>query len=160
MAVAVSYYRGGSMKKTLALVAVCSLVLVGCSWPKKSSDSPNAKKSDSTMMGQSQTMQGENAQIEVQQNQMMKAVTVTASNYSYDVREIRAKKGENLKVLFINQEGMHDFVIDDLNVKSGTVMGGNSVELSIPTDVPGTYEYYCSIGDHKARGMVGKVIIE
>lgn len=87
-------------------------------------------------------------------------VSVQANDFTYDVKEIRAKQGEKVKVSFTNNEGFHDFLIDELNVNSGMVGVGQTVELEIPTDQPGEYFFYCSVGDHRQRGMEGKLIIE
>ena len=55
---------------------------------------------------------------------------------------------------------MHDFVIDELNVKSEITKGGNSTVVEFTPDTAGTFEFYCSVGQHRANGMVGKLIVE
>ncbi len=87
-------------------------------------------------------------------------VPVNGLNFSYDVKEIRAKKGDKLTVAFTNTEGFHDFKIDELDIDSGMVKQGDTMEIEIPTDQPGTYEFYCSVGEHRANGMWGRLIIE
>lgn len=87
-------------------------------------------------------------------------VAMAASNFKYDVTEIRAKAGEPLTIAVTNDEGFHDLVIDELEVNSGMIPAGETMELEIPTDKPGTYEFYCSVGEHRAMGMKGMLIIE
>ncbi len=87
-------------------------------------------------------------------------VALTADNFTYDVTEIRVKAGEPLTMAVTNAEGFHDLVIDELEVNSGMIPAGETKELLIPTDKPGTYEYYCSVGEHRQMGMKGMLIIE
>jgi len=89
-----------------------------------------------------------------------KVIPVQANNYVYDVKEIKAKQGEKVTVSFTNAEGFHDFVIDELEVNTGMVPAGQTVTVEIPTDKPGTYSFYCSVGDHRQKGMEGTLIIE
>lgn len=89
-----------------------------------------------------------------------KTVDISASNFTYDKKEIRVKKGESVAVKFVNNEGFHDFVIDELNVRTQRISEGQSETVRIPTDKVGTYAYYCSVGNHRAQGMEGKLIIE
>lgn len=86
-------------------------------------------------------------------------VALTANNFSFSTKTITAKKGSTLTVEVMNTEGVHDFVIDELAVNSGKIPVGEKVMLTIPTDKPGTYEYYCSIGSHRAMGMIGTLTI-
>ena len=53
---------------------------------------------------------------------------------------------------------VHNFVIDELGVKSEDPPGGatTSVTFSAPA---GEYEFYCSQPGHKEAGMVGKLIV-
>ncbi len=87
-------------------------------------------------------------------------VALTTKNYDFSVETIRVSSGTDLTLNITNEEGRHDFVIDALGVDSGVLPLGKEVELTIPTDKPGRYEYYCSVGDHRERGMVGTLIIE
>lgn len=86
--------------------------------------------------------------------------TVTASNFSYDVPEIRVKQGDTVAITFINSEGFHDFNLDEFNVKTQQLQAGQEETVSFMADKVGTFEYYCSVGQHRANGMVGKLIVE
>ncbi|GIK84284.1 MAG: hypothetical protein BroJett025_09060 [Patescibacteria group bacterium] len=87
-------------------------------------------------------------------------IAMIADDFSFDVKEIRVKQGEKLTVSVTNEKGFHDFVIDELAVNSGMIPAGETMELEIPTDKPGTYEYYCSVGQHRQMGMKGTLIVE
>lgn len=87
-------------------------------------------------------------------------IQIEGDNFKFNVKEIKVKQGDSLTVNFTNKEGMHDFVIDELDVNTGMVAAGSSKEVTIPTDKPGTYEFYCSVGNHRQMGMKGTLIIE
>jgi heme/copper-type cytochrome/quinol oxidase subunit 2 len=55
---------------------------------------------------------------------------------------------------------MHDFVIDELGVKIPVTQAGDTSVVEFVADTPGTYEYYCSVGEHRAQGQVGTLIVE
>ncbi len=89
-----------------------------------------------------------------------KTFTVTGSNFAFSPAEIRVKKGDTVKVTFTSSGGIHDFVIDELNVKTNRVASGQSETVTFTANKVGTFEYYCSVGSHRVMGMVGKLVVE
>ncbi len=89
-----------------------------------------------------------------------KKITVTGSNFKFDPSEIRVKKGDIVTINFQNSGGNHDFVIDEFNVKTKVIAGGESDSVTFTADKVGTFEYYCSVGNHRAMGMKGNLIVE
>ena len=87
--------------------------------------------------------------------------TLDLQNFSYTPNVMQGKAGETLKVKIVNVGGFHDFVIDELGVASKQIAEGESeiVEITIPADATGEYEFYCSVGNHRAQGMVGILMI-
>ena len=90
----------------------------------------------------------------------VKTFTVTAKNYSFSLKEIKVKKGDRVKIILDNTEGFHDWVLDEFNANSGRVQAGQKVEVEFVADQVGTFEYYCSVGNHRAMGMKGNLIVE
>lgn len=114
------------------------------------------KNEDETLLPEDEITQTEDKMIEENPS----SVQLNASNFTFEVSEVRAKVGEVLVVTVTNDQGVHDFVIDELGVSTGIIPEGESIEVAIPTDKPGIYEYYCSIGEHRKMGMKGTLIIE
>lgn len=81
-------------------------------------------------------------------------------NYSFDVKEIRVKKGEKIAINFTNTEGFHDLKIDEFSVATKQIKAGETDNVSFTADKTGTFEYYCSVGQHRQNGMWGKLIVE
>ena len=56
-------------------------------------------------------------------------------------------------------EGNHDFVIDELNVKTKEIGAGKTDTVELTPNEVGTFEFYCSVGNHKQMGMKGTLIV-
>ncbi len=90
----------------------------------------------------------------------LREFTVTASNYKFSVAEMRVKEGDTVRVTLRNQQGLHDWVIDEFNAETNQLQSGEQQTIEFIADDKGTFEYYCSVGNHRAMGMVGKLIVE
>lgn len=89
----------------------------------------------------------------------VKEISVEGGSFYFKPNEITVKKGEKVKITLTSVGGMHDFVSDALHVKSETISGGTTTVEFTP-DKTGTFEFYCSIGQHRQMGMKGKLIVE
>lgn len=67
-------------------------------------------------------------------------VTVNARNFEFDVKEIKAKVGDTVKIHFVNVDGGHGFGLDEYKVKA---VDGDTVEFMVTEK--GEFPYYCSI---------------
>ena len=90
----------------------------------------------------------------------LKVFTVEAKNYSFIPATITVKKGDKVKITLTGAEGLHDFKIDEFNVATKRITGGQTDSVEFTADKTGTFEYYCSVGNHRAMGMVGKITVE
>jgi len=85
---------------------------------------------------------------------------VSASNFSFSPKEMRVKKGEKVKIVLTNIGGTHDLVLDAFNVRTPQIGDGKTATIEFTADKTGTFEYYCSVGSHRALGMKGNLIVE
>lgn len=83
-----------------------------------------------------------------------------ASSFKFNVKEIRVKQGTQVKIVLTNKQGFHDFVIDEFNARTKQLSEGQKETIEFTADKKGTFEYYCSVGQHRQNGMVGKLIVE
>ncbi len=91
---------------------------------------------------------------------MAQAITVEGGSFYFKPNEIRVKKGEKVKIILNSMDAMHDFVIDEFNVKSEQIKGGSSTQVEFIPNKTGTFEFYCSVGQHRQNGMKGNLIVE
>ncbi len=89
-----------------------------------------------------------------------KEFTVTGQNFSFAPNTISVKKGDKVKITFKNANGNHDFRIDEFGVNSGIIKAGEQKTIEFTADKAGTFEYYCSVGTHRAMGMKGTLKVE
>jgi len=172
------------MKISKVTVLLLGVALAGCSLPgvKSLGSSNNEEMNESTAAQQAEgesmapssspeAMMEEtsSAMPEASPEAMMEGdkvavntvkVAMTAQNFSFSKKEIRAKKGDTVKVTVTNNEGTHDWNLDEFGVKSGIVPAGSSKTVEFVADKTGTFEYYCSVGNHRQMGMVGNLVVE
>ncbi|TSC87919.1 MAG: blue (type 1) copper domain-containing protein [Microgenomates group bacterium Gr01-1014_16] len=92
--------------------------------------------------------------------EVIKEFVVEGSPFKFLPTVLRVKKGDTVRVVFKNMQGTHDFVIDEFDVRTNQIGEGEEEEVEFTADKVGTFEYYCSVGNHRAMGMVGKLIVE
>lgn len=91
----------------------------------------------------------------------VKNITVSGSEFSFTPSTIRLKKGENVKLTFVNNGQVpHDFVVDELGLKTKTLQPGQSEIINFKASQTGNFSFYCSVGGHRQAGMEGKIEIQ
>lgn len=89
-----------------------------------------------------------------------KEFTVSGSNYKFEPSTITVKKGDSVKITFQNSGGFHDFALDEFNIKTAVIPSGQSTTVQFVADKAGTFQYYCSVGNHRAMGMQGTLTVQ
>jgi plastocyanin len=90
----------------------------------------------------------------------VKEFTVTGSNFKFSPATIAVKKGDTVKVTFVNSAGMHDWKIDEFNAVTKVLQSGQQETVQFVADKTGSFEYYCSVGNHRQMGMKGMLTVE
>jgi plastocyanin len=85
---------------------------------------------------------------------------VKGGSFFYVPNMIKVKKGDKVKIVFENVGGMHNINIDEFNVKSETVQTDKETTVEFTADKTGSFEYYCSVGQHRAMGQKGTLVVE
>lgn len=84
---------------------------------------------------------------------------IEASNFKFEPDAISVNEGDTVAITIKNTQGIHDFVIDELNVKSKTLKEGESEEITFVASKKGTFQFYSSVGQHRVMGMVGTIVV-
>lgn len=100
----------------------------------------------------------EDGDVTVEENGM-KEFTISGKNYAYNVQQLNVKKGDTVKITFISEEGTHDWNVDEFNAHTKILSSGKTETIEFVADKIGTFEYYCSVMNHRAQGMVGNLIV-
>jgi len=86
--------------------------------------------------------------------------TLDSFNYGYSEEELRVKKGDTVTIILTNSGGFHDWVVDEFAAATEKISTGDTTTVTFVADETGTFEYYCSVGNHRQQGMVGNLIVE
>ena len=145
------------------LVVMASVVLSACT--------PEPTVTDSAMEGVPSTEEvmenteelGEEAMEELGMDETLE-VTMDTGEFFFAPDTLEVKPGQTVELTLTNSEGEmpHDFVIDELDVQSDEIVQGEEtvVTFTVPESAAGeTYEFYCSVGQHRANGMVGTLVV-
>jgi plastocyanin len=90
----------------------------------------------------------------------VKSFTVTGKPFSFTPTSMVVNKGDTVKITFVNEAGTHDFVLDEFNVKTKVLQGGQSETVEFVANKTGSFEYYCSVGTHRQMGMKGTLTVK
>lgn len=112
---------------------------------------------DSPMVEDESMMDGEEV---MEEGDGVVEIEVHGGSYYFTPDEIRVKKGDTVRITFVNDGGMHDWVIDEFDARTDVTSSGETDSVEFVADEAGEFEYYCSVGNHREMGMVGSLIVE
>lgn len=161
-------------KNTLLLVglfAIAGIVIVGQMMMKKPAtqmqeESPEAMMEASASPTTAPVMDGEDKTGDAMDGETMLAddqvvtINMEAGAFYFEPNMIKVKKGQTVRVVFNSVDMMHDFNIAELNVKSEIVKSGETSTIEFVADQVGSFEYFCSVGQHRQNGQVGTLVVE
>jgi plastocyanin len=85
--------------------------------------------------------------------------TLDSFNFGYSMDNIEVNEGDTVTINLTSSDGFHDWVVDEFNAATEKINPGEETSVTFVADQAGTYEFYCSVGSHRARGMVGTLIV-
>ena len=90
---------------------------------------------------------------------------LTGENFKFvmngvDNPDLVVQQGDRVKIEFASVGGFHDWVVDEFDAATGRVNDGETTSVEFIADERGTFEYYCSVGQHRTMGMKGNLIVE
>ncbi|KKR31519.1 MAG: Plastocyanin [Parcubacteria group bacterium GW2011_GWF2_39_8b] len=89
----------------------------------------------------------------------VKEFTVVGTNFSYEPKIITVKKGDTVKIIFKDNEGFHDLKISGYDVITERINAGSESSVQFVADKTGNFEYFCTVGNHRAQGMKGTFVV-
>lgn len=146
------------MKNTLIIIAVVALLALG-GWYYMSTQNAPASSDTAQTVDQGAASSATGSDASVAPAGPVKEFTVTGSKFKFDPAVMSVKKGDTVKIHFVNADGSHDFVIDEFNARTPQINGGQSADIQFVADKVGSFEYYCSVGNHRAMGMKGTLTV-
>lgn len=87
-------------------------------------------------------------------------VQMTGTNYVYSMDEIYVSVWDTVTIEFESVDGFHDVVIDEYGSTEQVWVWDGMTSMTFVADTVGEFDYYCSVGTHRAQGMVGVLVVE
>ncbi len=148
------------MNKAIVWLVIILIIIGGIIWYANQGDEVVVDENTSEEMMESEEEMSEDGSEEVSGGEV-KEFSVEGNNFSFSPAEIRVNQGDTVRVTLTNPDAMpHDFVIDEFNASTRIINNGETDTVEFVADQAGTFEYYCSVGSHRAMGMVGNLIVE
>lgn len=143
------------MNKAL-LAAVAVIILAGIGYAIFSS-----RTSQSTVMPERTPSNRNEQQMQTGSDVITGQVTIEANEFAFNSPTITVNAGQKVKLTLKNTGNMrHDWVVEGQNIATDVISGGSETVLEFTAPAAGEYVTFCSVGDHRARGMVGKLIVK
>jgi plastocyanin len=142
--------------KIIAVIVVLVLIVAGFLLFKGDTKAPIINTYTNGALNETASTSNTSTQPEAS----VKEFTVTGSSFNFSPKVITVKKGDTVKINFVNSGGMHDWRIDEFNASTKVINGGQTDSVTFLADKAGSFEYYCSVGTHRQMGMKGTLIVE
>lgn len=139
--------------KFIALIALAVVVIAGWLIYGRSASDVNLESGMTLPVGSGQEEGPAGEAVTVRE------FTVTGTSFAFAPKTLSVKKGDTVKITFVNAEGFHDLKIDEFNVATSKLAAGKSETVTFVADKEGAFEYYCSVGTHRQMGMVGTLTV-
>ncbi|MCR4279941.1 MAG: plastocyanin/azurin family copper-binding protein [Candidatus Komeilibacteria bacterium] len=89
----------------------------------------------------------------------IKEFSLVATSFKYDQQQITVNKGDRVRINLRVDQGFHDWTVEGFDAATGQVGVGETTSVEFVADEAGSFTYYCSVGNHRALGMVGTLIV-
>jgi len=141
------------------LIALLLVVVAACAAPATTDTEQEMTGSHNMGDSTDDSMVAESSEPDV-------TFQLTGQNFAFYQGEVSnpdlvVQQGDLVRIEFESTEGMHDWVVDEFGASTEVVMTADGMTaVEFVADQTGTFEYYCSVGSHRANGMFGNLIVE
>ena len=141
--------------KVVAVVVVVVVVLGGFFLFKDRGIAPTELEVNNVM-----PIPGSDTEEMIAEIAAVREFNVTGLPFSFTPNTMVVDKGDTVKITFKNNGGTHDFRIDEFSGAATRIINSGEEEtITFVVDKTGVFEYYCSVGNHRAMGMIGTLTV-
>jgi plastocyanin len=114
--------------------------------------------------GAEETIEGNSGDSD-EPSEEVKTFVITGENYKFLINgeenaDIVVQEGDRVHIEFKSTAGFHDWSLDEFDAATQKVSDGETSSVDFIATNTGSFEYYCSVGNHRAQGMKGRFIVE
>ena len=152
------------MNKVIVWIVIILVIIIGAVWISNKGADEGISQEEETIIND-RSGEGEEATPTeaVMEDGVIniESFNVSGREFSFSPGEIKISEGDTVKIVFKNDGTMsHDFRVDEFNVATKILEPGEEETIEFVANQAGTFEYYCSVGNHRANGMVGNLVVE
>ena len=150
------------MNKLILIIVIIVIVIGGVMFVQSQQKSPATQQSTNTTQPTTSNAEPTTGTqgASMERSGQVKEFTVSAKNYSFTPNTMTVNKGDKVRITVTNTGGTHDLALDEFNVKTKMLNDGDSDTVEFTADKTGTFEFYCSVGNHRAMGMKGTLTVQ
>lgn len=82
-----------------------------------------------------------------------------AKNFEFSEETLTVNKGDTVRIVLRNVGGFHDWRIEGFNTGTRRIGEGQEATVEFVADQAGTFEYFCSVNNHRQLGMRGTLTV-
>lgn len=151
------------MKNPLIILLAIVILAAGGYWLYAGSQTPAAPADDAIMTETDSAMPvlDDPATSDMMAEDNLTEVIVEGSEFAFSPDSVTLAKDVPVRLVFRNTGDMtHDWVVDELGVRTAIISAEQESIIEFTPTEAGTFEYYCSVGNHREMGMVGTLVVE
>jgi uncharacterized cupredoxin-like copper-binding protein len=91
-----------------------------------------------------------------------KSISLAAADFSFDPSKIQIDQAGTYTIQLTNNGGTgHALEVEGQGIeeKTNVINPGDTTQLTVQITKPGTYEFYCPVDGHRAKGMEGTLTL-
>lgn len=89
----------------------------------------------------------------------IKQGTIEIVNFKFTPDAFQVNEGDTITITIKSTQGVHNFVIEELGVRSKTLKEGESEEITFVPSKKGAFKFFDSLGQHRAMGLEGTIVV-
>lgn len=160
------FIQRSTQLRTLATVSLGAMVFFTAACAPQNGDLATPPAEETTAAEPAAEPASEGAPTADEQAVVSIALTAEGRDFFLDGQgdsnpDIVVQQGDTVEVTLCVTGGTHDWVVDEFDAATEVISaGGDCSTVEFVADQAGEFEYYCSVGNHRAEGMVGRFIVE
>lgn len=84
-------------------------------------------------------------------------IEMSGDKFRFSPDTITVKKGQPVRIALTSVDMPHNFAVDELGVQGEIFQPGQTGNTDFTPEKTGEFEFYCAVGQHRQKGMAGKL---